>query len=683
MKICAFLPKSRKQAKAVLKVAISAVLPIHLAVAQVAYAQCGPDSFANAGYLYVARADAQGTALSDGSAIIVGGAYSTNDNMKAETYHPNTGSYTQVAFSDNLNNTTVTSMNNGTVVMSGGDGAGSIYTSPKILFYRPSDGTSYSLTMLQSRRFHTVTQLNTGKLLIVGGETRFLAGYELATAELYDPSTGTFSYTGSMAYVRKNHTATVLQSGKVLVVSGTSAELYNPATGQFATVVSPTYPRKGHTATLLNDGRVLLAGGYQSSGTSYGNSEAELFDPYSNTFSRLPSNGLGVLNTPRVAHTATLLPNGKVILVGGHDQKNASDRYYTRNANTTELFDPTTNKFTWGPTLTRRRSGHVTVLLNDGRLWIGGGYGFLQESGVWNWYYRQTGAELSGAGYCTGGTSLGCYNDDANRALPVLLKPNGATVDTCIAMARTRGYPYVGLQNGGACYAGFAPAYSYDAVQTDCNMACTANVAQSCGGAWHNNIWSTGLALPTIPWSRRVGCYYDDSNRDLDALLIDGGATVETCVAAAGSRGFAYAALQNGGRCFAGNSVTYAATPNDCTMRCAANPAEYCGNIMRNEIYTTLASAPSVTRTGKGCFNDDANRALPARLIGAGATVESCTAAAKALGYTYAGLQWYGQCWAGQVLGYGPSNGSCTTKCTANGGQDCGGNYANNVFLVQ
>ena len=155
--------------------------------------------------------------------------------------------------------------------------------------------------MAVTRRDHTATRLNDGKVLIVG-PTR------PGPAELYDPTTGTFSPTDSTVFFHGELlTATRLADGKVLIVGGTiapqSAELYDPSTETFtATAGSPNEVHEVHTATLLPDGRVLIAAG----------AVAELYDPVTDTFSLT-----GALNEDRGGHTATLLPNGQVLITGG------------------------------------------------------------------------------------------------------------------------------------------------------------------------------------------------------------------------------------------------------------------------------------------------------------------------------------------------------------------------------
>jgi len=121
-------------------------------------------------------------------------------------------------------------------------------------------------------------------VLVAGGfeSIEFAAANFFASAELYDPATGSWSTTGSLATGRANHTATLLPSGKVLVAGGenssgllASAELYDPATGSWSTTGSLATARSGHTATLLPNGKVLVAGGFTSTGVL---ASAELYD---------------------------------------------------------------------------------------------------------------------------------------------------------------------------------------------------------------------------------------------------------------------------------------------------------------------------------------------------------------------------------------------------------------------
>ena len=220
--------------------------------------------------------------------------------------------------------------------------------------------------MTVKRAAHTATLLNNGKVLIAGG---FVGnGGGLSSAEVFDPLTNTFSSTENMTVSRAGHTAALLPSGKVLISGGykgdylNSAEIYDPATNKFASAGRMVTPRSGHVATLLNNGKILLAGGVGTGWTFL--ADAELFDPQTNTFT-----ATGGMATARESHTATLLNDGKVLVTGGHKGRRSAITIYT----SAEIYNPASGTFTAAGNLTVKRHKHDATRLADGRVLIVGG----------------------------------------------------------------------------------------------------------------------------------------------------------------------------------------------------------------------------------------------------------------------------------------------------------------------
>jgi N-acetylneuraminic acid mutarotase len=241
--------------------------------------------------------------------------------------------------------------------------------------FDPSNGT-WTLTgsMTAARLYHTATVLTNGKVLVVGGNTSTnLSGAGLASAELYDPNAGTWTATGSLHVARFNHTATLLPNGKVLVVGGftsavgylSSAELYDPTTGTWSITGSLHNGRLWHTATLLPNGTVLVVGGQSSLENPL--TSAEIYDPTTGTWSVT-----GNLNLGRYYHSATLLATGKVLVAGGSTQS-ALYPGTGSQTNAAELYDPSTG--TWAATgsLNTGRFGHTASLLPNGKVVVVGG----------------------------------------------------------------------------------------------------------------------------------------------------------------------------------------------------------------------------------------------------------------------------------------------------------------------
>jgi hypothetical protein len=241
-----------------------------------------------------------------------------------------------------------------------------------VLTQTVQSGSSFVATsgqMAASRYGQTATQLTTGQVLIAGGMS---SSGVVSSADLYTLASQTFAPANAMNVARWLHTATLLNDGTVLVAGGSdlaneetldSAEIYNSATGTF-TLLSSTLntARVGHTATLLNNGQVLIVGGYDPDTGLI--ADAELYDPPTQTFI-----DLGDTNAPRYEHTATMLPNGQVLIAGGDTDPTPSAAF-----NTAEIFDLPSQTFTPVPVpMTTQREGHAAVLLNNGQVLITGG----------------------------------------------------------------------------------------------------------------------------------------------------------------------------------------------------------------------------------------------------------------------------------------------------------------------
>ncbi len=228
----------------------------------------------------------------------------------------------------------------------------------------------------EPRFWFTATPLPNGKVLIAGGGGN--NGVPSQTAELYDPASRTFSYTGHMVAPRILHTATLLENGRVLMFGGTNnnmnqtvGEVYDPSVGQFTGItVANRSSLIGHTATLLPSGMVLIAGGSAcnaSTGANCGTLDsAFLFDPSSGT-----GNSLTFMSFVRRGHQAVMLKNGQVLIAGGDAAPPTTGN--GNPSNTAEMYDPGTNAFSLVAQMTQPRSEYTANLLDDGTVLLAGG----------------------------------------------------------------------------------------------------------------------------------------------------------------------------------------------------------------------------------------------------------------------------------------------------------------------
>ncbi|MCB1175129.1 MAG: hypothetical protein KDK39_16260 [Leptospiraceae bacterium] len=287
-------------------------------------------------------------------------------------------------------------------------------------YIRNAEGWVVLNGMKHARYYHQSTLLQDGRVLVSGGYDAQTSD-ALSSLEIYNPSSQSFSLiSASFPSPIQNHTATLLQDGRVLIVGGSNASsvsqkwtyIYSPVTGSITVAADMNIARRYHKAIRLNNGKVLVSGG-NSSGA-----EAEVYDPVSNGWTTI-TNGTIVSS----GHNLTLLSDGRVLQTGGVSVANStrifsadgsssiaaatmniSHQYHVAHtmsdgtvlvaggANTaspqsigddpekgTEIYSPNDNTFTIGHNLALGREKSCLVQLKDGRIMIIGGINYYKH----------------------------------------------------------------------------------------------------------------------------------------------------------------------------------------------------------------------------------------------------------------------------------------------------------------
>jgi len=305
--------------------------------------------FTATGSMGTARVGHTATLLTDGTVLVTGGNDATAALATAEVFNPSSGSFTPTTSSMETARVghTATLLNDGSgrVLVAGGGSAPAVLFGPvadtgtaSAELFDPKSGqfTPAGNSMLASRIYHAASLLPNGEVLIAGGVTNTNG---TALGDLFSPATATFTATSTGGTNAFHLAAAMLEDGRVLLTGGevlaapcglvgnwvsiANALFFDSSNASFTGNGGLSASRVSHTATLLTRGEVLIAGGATSntvcnrgSGTSTFQSvaTAELFNPPSGTFALT-----GNMSTARAAHTATLLGNGKVLVVGGVD----------------------------------------------------------------------------------------------------------------------------------------------------------------------------------------------------------------------------------------------------------------------------------------------------------------------------------------------------------------------------
>jgi len=343
------------------------------------------------GSVAVARSWGHGAvSLPDGRVLVVGGWQGFGPVGSAELWDPVTGTFTPTGtLSPARNHASATLLQDGRVLVAGGFAGKHEYPSNAVAtadLWDPATGSfTETGSLVVARAGHSATLLPDGRVMVTGG----------GSAEVWDPATGEFSQVGPV--VGDHHEdedaragpAIQLADGRILVVNGASAKAWEPGGASVSEAGLLLEARGSHSATLLPDGRVLVVGGRAHPGTGEGGgitdegfeivadrgspsrlASAELWDATTGLFT--PA---GSLARGRIGHTATLLPDGRVLILGGAGVVDVVGNRGYRDFPGAELWDPVTGTFSAAPSLVESRADHSAILIADGRVLVLGGEG--------------------------------------------------------------------------------------------------------------------------------------------------------------------------------------------------------------------------------------------------------------------------------------------------------------------
>jgi hypothetical protein len=286
-------------------------------------------TWAAAGSIGQAVAGQVGAQLPGGKALFAGGADALDYYMRGDVYNPSSGWTQTPAMTHAHAYGVAASLANGDVLVIGGYDGGETFTTGAVDIYSAAGGTWSAGPALPGvgRYAFTATTMAGGKILVAGGDDGSMApGSALSSVQIYTSGSG-WAAAEAMKKVRVDGAAVLLKDGRILVAGGTdasgvaqnTAEVYDPSTGHWTLTGTMPVARAGLTLSVLPDGRVVAAGGFGSS-PSQALTTADLFDPTTGGWT-----STGALAHGRRYQAATALADGSIMVVGGHSV--AADTY--------------------------------------------------------------------------------------------------------------------------------------------------------------------------------------------------------------------------------------------------------------------------------------------------------------------------------------------------------------------
>lgn len=325
------------------------------------------ESWSTAASMNTQRLDHAAVVLESGKQVLVSGGRNLASFLKStELYDAVAGIWTPKSDMNTARSShTAIKLSGGRVLVAGGRNDSGPLSSAE-LYNLDTNKWVFTGEMASKRIGHSATLLDDNRVLVSGGQN---GSNFLASAEVFISEDGTWQPTGVMGTARSGHTAVKLPGGNVLVAGGqnksgflTSAEIFDPEAGIWTETGAMKTARSNHTTTLLDDGKVLIAGGQNGDGRL---KSSEIYDPTTGVWTEIGEKE--ALYEAHTDHTASLLPDGRVLLVGGQNESGSRSTF--------ELYEPISA--TWSSVVTRTintpRAGHIAVELGSGQVLISGG----------------------------------------------------------------------------------------------------------------------------------------------------------------------------------------------------------------------------------------------------------------------------------------------------------------------
>lgn len=432
---------------------------------------CGQQTWTLTGRMNAPHEQQPATLLPNGQVLVLGVLTETPccaAGFTAEIYDPVSNSWSATASPQYPRfNHIAEPLPNGKVLVATGFLSDSVLTATAEIYDPATASWTSTGSLATARQFASSAVLHDGRVLVTGGLELNASGTDwvtLGSPELYDPKTGLWNSAGKMIVAVWLHSMTTLPDGRVLVAGGQlttsgvtqipTTQLYDPATNTWTQGGDMNVARDAHTATLLPNGQVLVTGGQGANSTSP--ASAELYDPATNKWTLT-----GSMSIPRSFQTGTLLPNGRVLIAGG-----ATGQSFTL-FNSTEIYDPATGTWSAAAPLQQARAKDSATLLQSGRVLVAGSYGTQGDlagnataevygtvapsaTGIVNVSsasYFDNGAVAPGSLVSAMGSNLaGVPQTAPSTTLPTTLGSVNVTVEDSTGTARQAGLVYVSPQ---------------------------------------------------------------------------------------------------------------------------------------------------------------------------------------------------------------------------------------------